>query len=89
MMGHQTNYHETKKKGDRQIMLELLGRFGVLYWGGVIRLCPFSIIDPAVLHGFGRCLVKRVKSAVDSCFVFCQSGPMPRPLRIEELRSPA
>jgi len=37
-------------------MLELLGRFGVLYSGGVIRLCPFSIIDPAVLHGFGRSL---------------------------------
>ena len=32
---------------------------------------------------------KGVKSAVDSCFVFCQAGPMPRPLRIEELRSPA
>jgi len=42
-----------KRKGDRQIMLELLGRFGGLYWGGAIRLCAFLTIDPAVLHGFG------------------------------------
>ena len=34
-------------------MLELLGRFGGLYWGGFIRLCAFSTIDLAVLHGFG------------------------------------
>ena len=47
------NHGNKQRKADRQIMLDLLGRFGGLYWGGVIRLCPFSTIDPAVLYGFG------------------------------------
>ena len=54
--------------------------------GSAMRVAPIGYLyqhDPE--KGVNE---KGVKSAFDSCFVFCQSGPMPRPLRIEELRSP-